>query len=92
MSFRYTMNPITVEAVQLSVLESNDTVAIPTWLMKAIMSGEIYETLDVTYVKTLEGSIEVTKDSYIIRGIQGELYPCKKDIFLATYTKEPEVA
>ncbi len=38
------------------------------------------------YVKTLEGtSYVVTNDDVIIRGIKGELYPCKKDIFKATY-------
>jgi len=37
-------------------------------------------------VKTLEGtSYNVTNDDIIIRGIKGEYYPCKKDIFEATY-------
>ena len=37
------------------------------------------------FVKTLEGtSYEVTTD-YIIRGVRGEYYPCKKDIFHETY-------
>lgn len=38
------------------------------------------------YVLTLEGtSYKVTKDDIIIRGIKGEYYPCKKDIFNETY-------
>jgi len=37
-------------------------------------------------VKTLEGtSYSVTKDDIVIRGVKGEYYPCKKDIFLVTY-------
>lgn len=37
-------------------------------------------------VKTLEGtSYEVTDEDVIIRGVKGEYYPCKKDIFEATY-------
>lgn len=37
-------------------------------------------------VKTLEGtSYEVTDQDVIIRGIKGEYYPCKKDIFNQTY-------
>lgn len=37
-------------------------------------------------VKTLEGtSYEVTTDDMVIRGINGEYYPCKKDIFYKTY-------
>lgn len=38
------------------------------------------------FVKTLEGtSYEVTTDDVIIRGINGEYYPCKKSIFEKTY-------
>ena len=41
---------------------------------------------DVLMVKTLEGtSYEVTTDDMIIRGINLEYYPCKKDIFYKTY-------
>lgn len=37
-------------------------------------------------VKTLEGtSYAITKDDVIIRGVSGEYYPCKKDIFERTY-------
>lgn len=37
-------------------------------------------------VKTLEGtSYDVTTDDVIIKGVKGEYYPCKKDIFIDTY-------
>jgi hypothetical protein len=36
-------------------------------------------------IETLEGNMEVTPGDWIIRGIKGELYPCKPDIFAATY-------
>jgi hypothetical protein len=39
------------------------------------------------WVKTLEGGHIVTPGDWIIRGVQGELYPCKPDIFEATYEK-----
>ncbi len=43
---------------------------------------------DDVKVKTLEGtSYDVTKEDVIIRGIKGEYYPCKKDIFQQTYDK-----
>jgi hypothetical protein len=38
-------------------------------------------------IATLEGPHEVTPGDYIIRGIKGELYPCKPDIFAATYER-----
>ena len=37
------------------------------------------------YVRTLEGRMHVQADDWIITGIHGEKYPCKPDIFLATY-------
>ena len=36
-------------------------------------------------IETLEGFHVVTPDDWIIRGVQGEFYPCKPDIFDATY-------
>lgn len=36
-------------------------------------------------IPTLEGVMEAKQGDYIIRGIKGELYPCKEDIFLQTY-------
>ena len=38
-------------------------------------------------ISTLEGNMEVSENDYIIRGIKGEFYPCKPDIFEATYEK-----
>ncbi len=37
------------------------------------------------YVPTLEGNLFASADDMIIRGIKGEFYPCKPDIFGATY-------
>lgn len=37
------------------------------------------------YIKTLEGNHQVTVGDWIIKGIKGEFYPCKPDIFEMTY-------
>ena len=37
------------------------------------------------YIKTLEGDMKVVPGNMIIRGVQGEYYPCKSDIFKQTY-------
>lgn len=37
------------------------------------------------YIQTLEGKMTVSVDDWIITGVQGEHYPCKPDIFAATY-------
>ena len=36
-------------------------------------------------IETLEGSMTAAVGDFIIRGVQGEMYPCKPDIFAATY-------
>lgn len=37
------------------------------------------------YIQTLEGYLRATLGDFIIKGIKGEFYPCKPDIFEATY-------
>lgn len=41
-------------------------------------------------IETLEGKMTVSPGDWIIRGVAGELYPCKPDIFAATYEPVPE--
>ncbi len=36
-------------------------------------------------IETLEGTMTATKGDWIVRGVQGEIYPCKPDIFEQTY-------
>lgn len=39
------------------------------------------------YIDTLEGQMKVGRGDWIIKGVQGEIYPCKPDIFEQTYEK-----
>ena len=39
------------------------------------------------YIETLEGDMRVSINDYIVRGIDGELYPCKASIFEKTYER-----
>lgn len=41
-------------------------------------------------IKTLEGDMTVIEGDWIIKGVKGEFYPCKNDIFEMTYELEPE--
>ena len=38
-------------------------------------------------IRTLEGDMIVSPGDYVIRGVQGEFYPCKPDVFEATYER-----
>ncbi|MFP8960023.1 hypothetical protein ACLIYP_05540 [Streptomyces nanhaiensis] len=39
----------------------------------------------IMLINTLEGTMSASPGDYVIRGVQGEIYPCKPDIFEATY-------
>lgn len=43
--------------------------------------------LGTLMLKTLEGDMKASIGDYIIKGVQGEIYPCKPDIFEKTYEK-----
>jgi hypothetical protein len=57
------------------------------WLLPQLMTGEIKRNASHLYIKTLEGVHEANIGDYIIRGVKGEFYPCKSDIFEMTYEK-----
>lgn len=45
----------------------------------------VFQCTKRSAIRTLEGWHEVTPGDWIIQGVQGEFYPCKPDIFEATY-------
>lgn len=62
--------------------------AMPDWLSTAIAEGQVYyQGGDDPYysIETLEGTHRASVNDWIIRGVKGEIYPCKPDIFEATY-------
>ena len=64
----------------------------PQWIIDAIRNGIVWfndvGTKSVTMtIATLEGNHLARTGDYIIKGIKGELYPCKPDIFESTYEK-----
>lgn len=83
---KYRKKPVVIEAVQYNGEEI--LFNVPKWLSNAQKEGIIYfENCDASkcYIKTLEGVMHVNIGDFIIRGVKGELYPCKPDIFNATY-------
>lgn len=49
---------------------------------------EAYQTDKEMIIHTLEGDMKADIGDYIIKGVDGELYPCKPDIFKRTYKEE----
>lgn len=82
---RFIKRPIEVEAYYYNPLDTR-TMEFPKWIFDAIKSGVInVDNESDIYINTLEGKLHVSPGDWIIKGIQGELYPCKPDIFAATY-------
>lgn len=97
----YRKKPVVIEAVQVTAADFNPAVEqgwdgspfseLPRWLVDAISQGHMtphtrggtdYAQWDIL---TLEGVMTARPGDWIIRGVKGELYPCKPDIFAATY-------
>ena len=79
---KYVKKPIEVEAVQWTGdnrPEIWDFCSLSYFNMD-MESGELK-----LMIQTLEGVMEASKGDYIIKGIKGEFYPCKEDIFKLTY-------
>lgn len=85
---KYRKKPVVIEALQWT--EGDDQVEGPAWIVEAINAGAVgFENMGgsnvVMLIHTLEGVMQARRGDWIIRGIQGELYPCKPDIFKKTY-------
>ena len=75
---RYVKKPIVVEAVQYN---GNNVQEILNFCGETVVVGMLSEIT----IKTLEGPLHVSDGDFIIKGVEGEFYPCKPDIFEKTY-------
>ncbi|EGY53100.1 hypothetical protein [Neisseria shayeganii] len=91
---KFRKKPVTIEAKQYTGEERN-TIALYEWIhdvdlssifgvARAKIMAECAECGGLL-IPTLEGNMLASKGDWIIRGVQGEFYPCKPDIFEATY-------
>lgn len=95
MSNRFTKKPVTIEAIQWTGKNLREVIAFTdgppdTRSMHAGMAWEAYSDLvarDGLKIYTLEGKMLANPGDWIIRGVKGEYYPCKPDIFEATYSQ-----
>ena len=61
---------------------------MPEWFSDALYARKIRELVSGGFdIDTLEGTMHASEGDYILKGINGEFYPCKPDIFKATYEK-----
>lgn len=82
--------PVVIEAVlvgDILISPADDWSGFPDWLKQAHDAGVISFAPGQATIRTLEGEMIGNSEDWIIRGVKGELYPCKPDIFEATYER-----
>lgn len=77
---RYVKKAIVIEAVQYHKERIGDILDfVPQECISYNPEDNEY------YIKTLEGNMKISENDYVIKGVSGEFYPCKPDIFEKTY-------
>ena len=74
---KYKKKPVVIEAIQWVGDNLNE--------IESFVGENMLSDNDGIEICTLEGNMKASKGDYIIKGIKGEFYPCKPDIFDATY-------
>ena len=94
---KFKKKPVVIEAFQMTEARRQDNAEWPEWLNVAWNKsqgepGAVFpvdfpnsDGTDLLVIHTLEGVHLVGFGDWIIQGIQGELYPCKPEIFEKTY-------
>ena len=82
MSKKYRKKPVVIEAIQWA---GNNLSEIDNFIGRTVDNKET-----TLVIHTLEGDMEASIGDYIIKGVNGEFYPCKPDIFDKTYEEVTE--
>ncbi len=75
---KYRKKPIVIEAFRPGIDK------MPDWFINQ-PGFELWASFDKAVIRTLEGDMKISKGDWVIKGIQGEFYPCKPDIFEKSY-------
>ena len=87
----YRKKPVAVQAVQVDTNNYDEMCEIVEWCQGTPVESTTYhghgnfDTEPVISIRTMEGTMYARHGDWIIRGVQGEFYPCKPDIFVETY-------
>lgn len=82
----YIKKPVMVEAFRYWVDNR------PDWFCDKVSNNDIVTFPTHCDIHTLEGTMRGEAGDYIIKGVKGEIYPCKPDIFELTYHKVSETS
>lgn len=82
---KYRKKPVEVEAVQFTRDNWDEIKAFTKGLAKGFSIERQIEGKCTCVITTLEGDHVANEYDFIIKGVAGEFYPCKPDIFAKTY-------
>lgn len=88
---KYRKKPIVIEAIQFNNINADEISAfVGKKVKQEIESETAYEAgmgapISSVTIETLEGNMKAIPRDWIIKGVNGEFYPCKPDIFEKTY-------
>lgn len=82
---KYKKKPVVIEAVRF-VPTDTCLKELEAWGLKINLDNK-NPKMPILKIPTLEGIMIATEGDYIIKGIRGEFYPCRADIFMDTYEK-----
>lgn len=87
---KYRKKPVVIEAVQWHG-DLKGAGEITAWIGEGGGTAHFFSgAAPALIIKTLEGDMHAMEGDWIIRGVKGEFYPCKPDIFAATYEPDHE--
>jgi len=81
---QYRKKPVVIEAVQYEGTPESVN-AVRDFVGDSLIFVDTVNRSGYYAIKTLEGIMRIETGDYVIRGVKGEFYPCKPDIFKATY-------
>jgi hypothetical protein len=81
---RYRKRPVVVEAEQWLPNRNGELPVLPA------PANVLRQTSAGWQIRTIEGWLDLTPQDWIIRGVAGEHYPCKPEVFTSTYDKVEE--
>ena len=82
---RFRKKPVVIEAIQFTGGNMSDVIAFAHRGLYPAAQWRVELAYDYVLLNTLEGDMRAEVGDWIVRGIEGELYPVKPNIFAATY-------
>ena len=86
---KYRKKPVEVEAVQFTRKNISEVMKFTDYQVEIALYRPVIGKM-TGRIQTLEGHMNLDEKDWIIKGVKGEFYPCKPDIFKKTYEKVGE--